>query len=150
MSLLDRLAEPVLEARGGDARVVARGEGPVVQLGAEVAGVHVRNHLAGIVVCAQDTPGELVEAERLGAGQLDRVVQWRPDRDIGQGRDHVVGRLGAPGAEGQANVTDLVFLHRHNPFTARFWDWRTFGEAYVDTLDSDDQQRLREAFEIPS
>ena len=57
----------------------------VVQLGAEVAGVDVGGHLARVVACLEDTPGELVEAERLRARELDDAVQRRADRDVGQG-----------------------------------------------------------------
>ena len=94
MGLVGGPAEPVLEAGRGDACVVAGGEGPVVQLGAEVAGVNVGRHLSPVVACLQDAPGELVEAERLRARELDCVVQRRADRDIGQSADDVIGRLG--------------------------------------------------------
>ena len=107
LGLLGGLAEPVLEAGRGDARVVARGEGAVVELGAEVAGVNVGRDLATVVACLQDTPGELVEAKRLRARQLDRVVQWRADGDIGQCAGHVIGCLGLDEGGRQANGVAL-------------------------------------------
>jgi hypothetical protein len=66
----------------------------VIELCAEVAGVDVGRHTAWVIVCAQNATGQFVEPERLGAGQLDRVVQRRADRDIGQGAGDVVGCLG--------------------------------------------------------
>jgi catechol 2,3-dioxygenase-like lactoylglutathione lyase family enzyme len=56
--------------------------------------VNVADHLPWVASRAQEAPGELVEAEGLGAGQLDRVVHWRADRDIGQGAGDIVRRLG--------------------------------------------------------
>ena len=53
--------EPILKARRAEARVVAGGEALIVHLCAEVACVGVGDHLARIPVCAQVTPGELVE-----------------------------------------------------------------------------------------
>src|SRR3954452_21975641 len=94
LELPGRLAEPVLEAGRGDACVVAGGERAVVQLGAEVAGVSVRRDLSSVVARLQDTPGDLVKAERLRPRQLDRVVQGRADRDVGQCAGDVIGRLG--------------------------------------------------------
>ena len=92
---------------GGDACVVAGGERPVVQLGAEVTGVSVGSHLSRVVARAQETPGELVEAEGLGAGKLDRVVQWCAHRVIGQGGDDVVGRFGLNEGRRQPNGVAL-------------------------------------------
>ena len=68
------LAEPVLEAGRGDACVVARGQGALVELRAEVAGVDVGHHLPRVVLALEEAPGELVEPELLGAGQLDDAV----------------------------------------------------------------------------
>jgi hypothetical protein len=56
--------------------------------------------------------------------------------------DHVVARLSAPDADRGEVVGDLVFLHRDNPFTARFWDWRRFGDAYADGLRPGDRAAL--------
>ena len=52
-------AEPVLEARRADARVVAGGEGLIVQLRAEVARVDICDHLAGVLVRAQESSGRV-------------------------------------------------------------------------------------------
>ena len=101
--LLGGLAEPVLEAGRGDACVVARDEGPVVQLGAEVAGVNVGRHMAWVVARVQDTPCELVEGKRFRARQLDRVVEWCADRDIGQSAGDVIGCLGLNEGRRQPN-----------------------------------------------
>jgi hypothetical protein len=73
-------------------------------------------------------------------------LRWRdPDGYAGLRRrvhDHVVGRLGDPAGDRQQLVGDLVFLHRDNPFTARFWDWRAFGDAYADGLRAGDREAL--------
>ena len=101
------LAEPVLEAGRGDACVAARGEGVLVELRAEVAGVDVGHHPARIVVRAQDAPDELVEAELLGAPQLDdavdaarsrrcRPVRRRRRRRLRAGRARAAGGPSSP------------------------------------------------------
>jgi hypothetical protein len=56
--------------------------------------------------------------------------------------DHVVERLEGPGGDRREIVADLIFLHRDNPFTARFWDWRIFGEAYADALRPADREAV--------
>ena len=56
-SVASSLAEPVVEVGRGDACAVARDEGVVVKLGAEVAGVNVGRHLSRVVACDQDTAG---------------------------------------------------------------------------------------------
>jgi hypothetical protein len=56
--------------------------------------------------------------------------------------DHIVARLDDAGADREQGVTDLVFLHRDNPFTSRFWAWDVFGEAYADTLRPGDREAL--------
>jgi hypothetical protein len=73
---------------------------------------------------------------------LSADMRWRdPDGYAEMHRrihDHVVARLD----EGQDHVGDLVFLHRDNPFTARFWDWSVFGEAYADEFRDPDRAPL--------
>ena len=54
-------------------------------------------------MCAQHAPGELVETERLRAGQLDGVVQRCADRDIRQRAGHVIGCLGLNEGRRQPN-----------------------------------------------
>src|SRR4051794_24389268 len=84
-------AEPVVEARRRDTCVVAGDEGVVVQFGAEVAGADVGHHPSRVAARAEDTSRELVEGERFGADQLDRVVQRRTDRHIRQRGGDVIG-----------------------------------------------------------
>ena len=68
---------------------------------------------------------------------LDADLRWR-DRGgyVDQHtriRRHVVARIRATsGAEQQAAVADLIFLHRGNPITRAMWDWQSFGLAYAD------------------
>lgn len=58
-------------------------------------------------------------------------------------RAHTIARLrGADPADRRAAATDLVFLHRTNPFTAAQWDWASFGTAYADALRRDDRAPL--------
>jgi hypothetical protein len=83
-------------------------------------------------------PHDLVR-DALGAD-----LRWRDPEAHAELRrrvhDHIVGRL-ARGGDQQA-AGDLVFLHRDNPFTARFWDWDGFGEAYADGLRPGDRDAL--------
>jgi hypothetical protein len=67
-------AEPLLEMRRAEARVIAGGKALIVQLCAEVEGVDVRGHLPWISRCAQETPGEFIHSDRFGTGHLDRAV----------------------------------------------------------------------------
>src|SRR6266566_3002454 len=64
-------AEPLLETRRGEARVIAGGETLIVQLCAEVAGVDVRGHLPWVSRCAQETPGQFIHSDWFGTGNLD-------------------------------------------------------------------------------
>lgn len=56
--------------------------------------------------------------------------------------DHVVLRIQECAGSEQQRVADLVFLHRSNPFSAAYWDWASFGEAYGDTLRPSDRDAL--------
>jgi len=67
-------AEPLLEMRRAEARVIAGGKALIVQLCAEVEGVDIADHLAWISRCAQETPGEFIHSDRFGTGHLDRTV----------------------------------------------------------------------------
>ena len=57
------MAEPILVARRCDAGVVAGGERPVVQFRAEVTGMDIRDHLAGILGLEQIGADEFVERD---------------------------------------------------------------------------------------
>jgi hypothetical protein len=65
------VAEPILEARRTEARVFAKGEALIVNLYAVVERMHVRNHLAWVAVCAQETPDQVIHSDRFGTGYLD-------------------------------------------------------------------------------
>src|SRR5688500_5020984 len=86
--------EPVLETRRPDARVIAGGEGLIVQFCVEVACVGVGGHLTCVLFGAQDSAGELVETERFGAGQLDSAIDRRPHGDGSQCGGDVISRDG--------------------------------------------------------
>src|SRR3954465_3764459 len=64
------VAEPVLEARRADARVVAGDEGSIVQFCAEISGMNCCDPLPCVALRAQVPPDEFVEAEAIRAGQL--------------------------------------------------------------------------------
>src|SRR5947207_3286754 len=68
--------KPLVETRRAKARFVAgsRDEALIVQLGAEVAGVNIRDHLPWVSRCAQETPDEFVHSDWLGTGNLDYTV----------------------------------------------------------------------------
>lgn len=84
--------EPLIEVCRADARIVAGGEGVIVQLYAEVAGVDVCDYLACVVVCDQESLDELVETELFGTSHLDRAVQGCPDCEISQYGSHIIRR----------------------------------------------------------
>src|SRR2546427_1508359 len=67
-------AEPLLETRRGEARVIAGDKALIVQLCAEVAGVDVCGHLPWVSRCAQETPGEFIHSDWFGTGNLDCTV----------------------------------------------------------------------------
>jgi len=46
------------------------------------------------------------------------------------------------GADQRRAVTDLIFLHRGNPFTTAYWDWESFGLAYPDAMRPDDREAI--------
>src|SRR5215831_14150271 len=56
-------AEPLLETHRRKARVFAQGKALIVQLCAEVAGVHIRAHLPWVSRRAQETPGEFIHCD---------------------------------------------------------------------------------------
>src|SRR5215471_7014795 len=90
--LMDEAAEPVLETRRADARVIAGGEALIVQLCAEVARVDVCGHLPRVFGCAQESPDEFVETYPFRSRQFDRAVQRFLDCDIGQRGSDVIRR----------------------------------------------------------
>src|SRR5438552_16980239 len=67
-------AEPLLETRRGEARVIAGDKALIVQLCAEVAGVDVRGHLPWVSRCAQETPGQFIHSDWFGTRNLDRTL----------------------------------------------------------------------------
>src|SRR2546426_11600910 len=77
-------AEPVLETRRADARVIAGGEAVIVQLSAEVACVDICGHFSYVSLGAQESSDEFVETYRFGTRQLDRAVHRFLDCDVGQ------------------------------------------------------------------
>jgi hypothetical protein len=83
-------AEPVLETRRADARVIAGGEALIVQLCAEVACVDVCGHRPCVSGGAQESSDEFVETYRFGTRQLDRAVQRFLDCDVGQCSSDVI------------------------------------------------------------
>jgi hypothetical protein len=72
------LAEPVVEARRADARVVAWDERSIVQFQAEIGRVRISGHFARVVRRFQKSPDELAERRPLGTGDLDRAVTGVP------------------------------------------------------------------------
>ena len=56
-----------------------RGEGLIVQLRAEVAGMHVCDHLASVLGRPQVVPGAFVERHTFKTGNLDHAVQGRAE-----------------------------------------------------------------------
>ena len=59
--------------------------------------------------------------------------------------DHVVRRARtSEGPERQRALTDWLFLHRGNPFTAAFIEWTSHSDVYSDLLRPDDREPLLE------
>src|SRR5262245_35971187 len=101
--LSDEAAEPVLETRRADARVIAGGEALIVQLCAEVARVDVCGHLPRILGCAQESSDEFVETYPFRTRQFDRAVQRFLDCDIGQRGSDIIRRDGLRKGRRQPN-----------------------------------------------
>jgi hypothetical protein len=75
--------EPVLETGGAQAWVVARGKGSIVQRRTEVTSPGIGRHLTFVSAGSQEPADEVVEAERLGAGQLDGAIHRLVHSDVG-------------------------------------------------------------------
>src|SRR3954468_3590151 len=73
------LLQPVLESGLGDPRVITRQQGAPARGDAEVARPRIGDDLAGIAELLQGDAHELVEAELLGARDLDDAVQGRSE-----------------------------------------------------------------------
>jgi hypothetical protein len=70
---------------------------------------------------------------------IDAELRWRDpalSERLQRGiRRHVVARIrSARGREHERAVADLIYLHRGNPVTSAFWDWKSFGQVYADAL----------------
>ena len=94
LALNHEAAEPVLETRRTDARVIAGGEALIVQLCAEVACVHVCGDRPCVSDCAQESSDEFVQTYRFGTRQLDCAVQRFRDCDVGQCGSDVIRHNG--------------------------------------------------------
>src|SRR5215510_2385809 len=85
-----RAAEPFVEADGAEAGAIARRQRSVVQLGSEVAPVHVSDHLALVAARGHEFARELVHRTGFRARNLDGAVQRRRERQLGQVGNHIV------------------------------------------------------------
>src|SRR5688572_29865064 len=79
-------AQPGVEPDRADPWISPGDQGPVIQLGAEIAGVYVRGDLPGIVPGSEEATDERVELELLRTRHLERAVRRISERDIGQRR----------------------------------------------------------------
>src|SRR5262245_9351219 len=104
---LDGLAEPLLEAGLAEAGVAVGDEAARAELGTVVARAGVGDHLAPVVARAQGPSDDLVEAEPLGPGDLDRAVERRAQ---GGPADRVRDVVGRHGLEGHRRRADNVPL----------------------------------------
>src|ERR1700709_1959159 len=86
------VTEPVREPDSTDPRLAGWCQRLIVQLGTEVAGVDIRDHLAPVTLGGQVLPRELVERSSISAGDFDRTVDGRRYRKIGQRRGDVIRR----------------------------------------------------------
>src|ERR1700754_5110614 len=90
--LRHRVAEPVREPDSTDPRLTGRCQRLIVELGAEVAGVNIRDPLAPVSLCSKELPRELVERSGVGSGNFDRAVDRGRNRKIGKRRGDVIRR----------------------------------------------------------
>jgi hypothetical protein len=88
------LAEPAVEARRADARVVAWDERLIVQFHAEIERVGIYGQFAGTLRRFQESPDEFAEAHPLRTGDLDRAIHRCGKRDVSHCISYVVGRDG--------------------------------------------------------
>ena len=84
-------AEPDLEARWADSRVVAGGERSIVQRNAEVAYLGICDDLTWRLGGGQESSDEFVERYPIRTGYFDRAIHRRPNCDIGHGGGQVIG-----------------------------------------------------------
>src|SRR3546814_16692425 len=90
--LLSRLSvrggstQPHIEGCGADAGIVAWGQGLVVDLRTEVAGVNIWGHGTRVAFGLQIAPHEIVATDALRSRQFDHSVDWRHDGDFGEDR----------------------------------------------------------------
>jgi hypothetical protein len=76
--------QPVFETLRSNACAGAGDETFVVELGAEVACVSIRDHLAGIAIRLQDTPDQVIDSKSLRRAYLHDAVDRRPEGDVGE------------------------------------------------------------------
>src|SRR5436190_23718777 len=87
-------AEPVLETRRAEARVVARGEALIVHRDAEVERLGIGDYRPCVPGRVQGLPHEVVLADRFGTGQIDRAVQRLSEGRVGHDGGDVIRRDG--------------------------------------------------------
>lgn len=80
----------------------------LVQNGAKVTDLAVRDDLAPILGCAQELADDFVESKPLRAGQVNGTVRRRSQGDIDQGVNHVVRQDGLEKGRRGANRLPLV------------------------------------------
>ena len=101
-SVLERLIQS--SNRVGPRRGFAPGAIPrLVHHRPGVKGLRVRDHRPLIPARGHESPDELGDGHRLGAGQLDGGVQRCADGDVRQGGRHVVGRQRLHGGRREPN-----------------------------------------------
>src|SRR3546814_18516236 len=87
--------EPHIKGCGADVGIVARGQGLIVELRTEIAGVNIRGHGARVAFGLQIAPNEIVAPDALRSRQFAHSVDWRPDGDVGgESGASVVGKDG--------------------------------------------------------
>lgn len=77
---------------------------------------------------------------------LSADVRWRDPAGFAdlhhRVRGHLLRRIDESGDDNHELVADFHFLHRANPFTARFWDWDVARDAYTDRLRTGDAEQI--------
>src|ERR1700694_4250036 len=83
LTLRHGAAEPVLETRRADARVVAWGEALIVHRDAVVERLGIGDYRSCVPGCVQELPHEVILPNRFGTGQIERAVQRLSEGHIG-------------------------------------------------------------------
>src|SRR5215472_14973291 len=88
------VAEPVLETCRAKARIIAGGEALIVHRIAVVERLGIGDYRPWVPGCVQESPHEVVLADRFGTGQFDGAIQRLGEGHIGHDGGDIIRRNG--------------------------------------------------------